>query len=319
MPTEYLAILCVVSFFVLLMIGLPVALTLAVSGLFFGYLGFGAGLFSLLPARIYGVTANYTLIAIPLFVFMGVMLEKSRLAEELMDVIGHLAGSLRGGMGIGIVLVGVLMGATTGIVGATVVTLGLLTLPTLLRRGYDKRVACGSICASGTLGQIIPPSIVLVILGDQISNAYVDAQRTLGNYSPEPVSVGDLFAGALIPGLLIYYHFGQTALAIAAGIIFGIGLITSHIVTKQTGIKDDPRIVIDEIAGQWVALLGAHFNPLSIACAFLLFRFFDITKIWPAGRIDKQWPGPMGIMFDDVIAGVYAAQIVMVLHLVGFG
>ncbi len=186
MPTEYLAILCVVSFFVLLMIGLPVALTLAVSGLFFGYLGFGAGLFSLLPARIFGVTANYTLIAIPLFVFMGVMLEKSRLAEELMDVIGHLAGSLRGGMGIGIILVGVLMGATTGIVGATVVTLGLLTLPTLLRRGYDKRVACGSICASGTLGQIIPPSLILILLSDILGQ-----------------SVGTLFAAALIPGLVL--------------------------------------------------------------------------------------------------------------------
>ena len=186
MPTEYLAILTIVSFFVLLLIGIPVALTLAVSGFFFGYIGFGAGLFNLLPSRIYGVTANYTLIAIPLFVFMGVMLEKSRLAEELMDVIGHLAGSLRGGMGIGIVLVGVLMGATTGIVGATVVTLGLLTLPTLLRRGYDKRISCGAICASGTLGQIIPPSLILILLSDILGE-----------------SVGTLFAAALIPGLVL--------------------------------------------------------------------------------------------------------------------
>jgi tripartite ATP-independent transporter DctM subunit len=186
MPTEVLAILTIVTFFVLLIVGLPVALTLAISGFFFGFIGFGAGLFYLLPARIYGVTANYTLIAIPLFVFMGVMLEKSRLAEELMDVIGHLAGNLRGGMGIGIILVGVLMGATTGIVGATVVTLGLLTLPTLLRRGYDKRVACGSICASGTLGQIIPPSLILILLSDILGE-----------------SVGTLFAAALIPGLVL--------------------------------------------------------------------------------------------------------------------
>jgi tripartite ATP-independent transporter DctM subunit len=186
MPTEVLAILTIVSFFVLLMVGIPVALTLAISGFFFGYLGFGTGLFSLLPARIFGVTANYTLIAIPLFVFMGVMLEKSRLAEELMDVIGHLAGSLRGGMGIGIILVGILMGATTGIVGATVVTLGLLTLPTLLRRNYDKRVACGAICASGTLGQIIPPSLILILLSDILGQ-----------------SVGTLFAAALIPGLVL--------------------------------------------------------------------------------------------------------------------
>jgi tripartite ATP-independent transporter DctM subunit len=187
MPTtELLAILCIVSFFVLLAIGLPVALTLAVSGLFWGYLGFGAGLFDLLPARIYGVTANYTLIAIPLFVFMGCMLEKSKIADDLMDVIGHLAGGLRGGMGIGIILVGVLMGATTGIVGATIVTLGLITLPALMRRGYHLPTACGTICASGTLGQIIPPSTILILLADILGQ-----------------SVGTLFAAALIPGLVL--------------------------------------------------------------------------------------------------------------------
>ncbi len=184
--TELLAILCIVSFFVLLALGLPVALTLAVSGLFWGYLGFGAGLFDLLPARIYGVTANYTLIAIPLFVFMGCMLEKSKIADDLMDVIGHLAGGLRGGMGIGIILVGVLMGATTGIVGATIVTLGLITLPALMRRGYHLPTACGTICASGTLGQIIPPSTILILLADILGQ-----------------SVGTLFAAALIPGLVL--------------------------------------------------------------------------------------------------------------------
>jgi tripartite ATP-independent transporter DctM subunit len=183
---EIYAILCIVSFFVLLAIGVPVALTLAVSGLFWGYLGFGAGLFDLLPARIYGVTANYTLIAIPLFVFMGVMLEKSKIADDLMDVIGHLAGGLRGGMGIGIILVGVLMGATTGIVGATIVTLGLITLPALMRRGYHLPTACGTICASGTLGQIIPPSTILILLADILGQ-----------------SVGTLFAAALIPGLVL--------------------------------------------------------------------------------------------------------------------
>ena len=184
--TELLAILCIVSFFVLLAIGFPVALTLAVSGLFWGYLGFGAGLFDLLPARIYGVTANYTLIAIPLFVFMGVMLEKSKIADDLMDVIGHLAGGLRGGMGIGIIIVGVLMGATTGIVGATIVTLGLITLPALIRRGYHLPTACGTICASGTLGQIIPPSTILILLADILGQ-----------------SVGTLFAAALFPGLVL--------------------------------------------------------------------------------------------------------------------
>ena len=186
MNFEVLATLMLVAFFVLLLIGIPVGLTLAATGFVFGYLGFGPALFNLLPHRIYGVVTNYTLLAIPLFVFMGVMLEKSKLAEELMDVIGLAAGSLKGGLGIGIVLVGVLMGATTGIVGATVVTLGLLTLPGLLRRGYDKGLACGIICASGTLGQIIPPSLILILLAD-ITNQ----------------SVGTVFAAAMMPGLML--------------------------------------------------------------------------------------------------------------------
>ena len=186
MPLEFLAGLMLVAFFVLLIAGVPVGLTLATSGFVFGYLGFGPLLFNLLPHRIFGVVTNYTLLAIPLFVFMGVMLEKSKLAEELMDVIGYLAGALRGGLGIGIVLVGVLMGATTGIVGATVVTLGLLTLPGMLRRGYDKGLACGVICASGTLGQIIPPSLILILLADIMN-----------------LSVGTLFAAAMIPGLML--------------------------------------------------------------------------------------------------------------------
>jgi len=184
--TEILAILMLVGFFALLMSGVPVAITLATSGFVFGFLGFGTGLFNLLPARIYGVVSNYQWLAIPLFVFMGVMLEKSRLAEDLLDVVGHLFGPVRGGMALGIIGVGVLMGATTGIVGATVITLGLLTLPTLIRRGYDPGVACGAICASGTLGQIIPPSLILILLSDILQ-----------------LSVGTLFAAALMPGLML--------------------------------------------------------------------------------------------------------------------
>ena len=186
MSLEVIATLMLVAFFVLLLAGIPVGLTLATTGFVFGFIGLGLDLFNLLPARIFGVVTNYTLLAIPLFVFMGVMLEKSKLAEELMDVIGLAAGSLRGGLGIGIILVGVLMGATTGIVGATVVTLGLLTLPGMLRRGYDRGLACGIICASGTLGQIIPPSLILILLAD-ITNQ----------------SVGTLFAAAMISGLLL--------------------------------------------------------------------------------------------------------------------
>lgn len=194
-----------VAFFGLLMVGFPVALTLALSGFLFGWLGFGAGLFNLLPSRIYGVVTGYTLLAIPLFVFMGVMLEKSRLAEDLMEVVGHLAGNMRGGLGIGIILVGIVMGATTGIVGATVVTLGLLTLPTLLRRGYDRGLACGLICASGTLGQIIPPSLILILLADIMN-----------------LSVGTLFAAAVLPGLVLA--------AIYVLYILGLGILRPEMV-----------------------------------------------------------------------------------------
>jgi len=187
MPSfEILAVLMLVVFFGLLMIGIPVAISIATVGFVFGGLGFGSTLFNLLPARLFGVVTGYQWLAIPLFVFMGVMLEKSRLADDLLDVMGHLAGGIRGGMGVGIILFGVLMGATTGIVGATVITLGLLTLPTLIKRGYNKSIACGAICASGTLGQIIPPSLILILLSDITQQ-----------------SVGTLFAAAVGPGLLL--------------------------------------------------------------------------------------------------------------------
>ena len=192
-----------------LLAGFPVAFTLAGTALIFALIGWALGVFETsffgsIPSRIYGnAMTNVVLIAVPMFIFMGVMLERSRVAEELLETMGKLFGTLRGGLGISVAVVGALMAASTGIVGATVVTMGLLSLPTMLRRGYAPSLACGSICASGTLGQIIPPSIVLVLLGDQISNAYTKAQREMGNWSPEPVSVGDLFAGALLPGLML--------------------------------------------------------------------------------------------------------------------
>ena len=180
------ALMMLGGFFLMLMIGIPVAVSIATVGFVFGWLGFGDVLFNLLPARLYGIVSGYQWMAIPLFVFMGVMLEKSRLADDLLDVMGHIAGGVKGGMAVGIVLFGVLMGATTGIVGATIITLGLLTLPTLIRRGYDKSVACGVICASGTLGQIIPPSLILILLSDIMQ-----------------LSVGTLFAAAVGPGMLL--------------------------------------------------------------------------------------------------------------------
>ncbi|MBU2571253.1 MAG: TRAP transporter large permease subunit [Gammaproteobacteria bacterium] len=192
--------------FVVLLSGFPVAFALSGTALAFAGLGLLLGNFDMaflnaLPNRLYGIIGNETLIAVPLFVFMGVMLERSRIAESLLEAMTNLFGTLRGGLGIAVTLVGMLMAASTGIVGATVVTMGLLSLPTMLRKNYDPAVACGTICASGTLGQIIPPSIVLVLLGDIISTAYQQAQLDMGVFAPESISVGDLFAGALLPGL----------------------------------------------------------------------------------------------------------------------
>jgi tripartite ATP-independent transporter DctM subunit len=191
-----------------LLAGYPVSLSLGGTALTFAFVGAWFGLFDpafieALPNRIYGIMTNETLIAVPLFVFMGVMLERSKVAESLLDTMATLFGPLRGGLGVSVTVVGMLLAASTGIVGATVVTMGLLSLPTMLRRNYDPSVAAGTICASGTLGQIIPPSIVLVLLGDVLSAAYQQAQLDMGLFSPETVSVGDLFVGALIPGLVL--------------------------------------------------------------------------------------------------------------------
>ena len=203
-----IALLMFAAVFLVLLAGYPVAFSLAGTALWFAMLGSWLGYFDFaflqaLPNRLFGILTNETLMAVPLFVFMGVMLERSRIAENLLETMSALFGRLRGGLGISVTLVGMLLAASTGIVGATVVTMGLLSLPTMLKRGYDPGVAAGTICASGTLGQIIPPSIVLVLLGDVLSSAYQQAQLDQGIYSPETVSVGDLFAGALIPGLLL--------------------------------------------------------------------------------------------------------------------
>jgi tripartite ATP-independent transporter DctM subunit len=203
-----LALLLFATVFLLLLAGYPVAFTLAGTALGFAFLGEWIGVFDFaflqaLPNRLYGIMTNETLVAVPLFVFMGVTLERSRVAENLLETMSALFGRLRGGLGVSVTLVGMLLAASTGIVGATVVTMGLLSLPTMLRRGYDPRIATGTICASGTLGQIIPPSIVLVLLGDVLSAAYQQAQLDQGIFSPKTVSVGDLFAGALLPGLLL--------------------------------------------------------------------------------------------------------------------
>jgi tripartite ATP-independent transporter DctM subunit len=204
-----------------LLLGFPVAFSLAGTAFAFALLGAALGVFDLhllasLPSRWFGVMVNEVLVAVPLFVFMGVMLERSRLSEQLLETMGLLFGRLPGGLGLSVTIVGMLLAASTGIVGATVVTMGLLALPAMLKAGYDPKLACGTICAAGTLGQIIPPSIVLVILGDILQGANTEAALAQGNFAPEPVSVVDLFAGALLPGLLLVglYLIWQIALAV---------------------------------------------------------------------------------------------------------
>ncbi len=202
--------------------GVPVAFALGGAALLTAAAATAAGLFDpaflgAIPSRIYGTAMyNEVLTAVPLFILMGVLLEKSRVAEDLLDSMARACARIPAGLGVSVTLVGALLAASTGIVGATVVAMGLISLPTMLRRGYDPALASGSICAAGTLGQIIPPSIVLVILGDQLSSAYVEAQRAAGNFAPDPVSVGDLFAGALIPGLglAVLYMLYQLAVGI---------------------------------------------------------------------------------------------------------
>jgi len=203
LPLLMFAVVCLC-----LMIGYSVAFTLGGTALICAGLGiitghFDANLLKAIPERLFGTMNNYTFIAVPLFVLMGVMLERSQLAEQLLNNLAKLCGRLPAGLGISVVIVGMLLAACTGIVGATVVTMGLMSLPTMLKRGYSPELATGTICATGTLGQIIPPSIALVLLGDILSTAYQQAQLQQGIFNPQPVSVGDLFMGAIVPGLML--------------------------------------------------------------------------------------------------------------------
>ncbi|WP_019557298.1 TRAP transporter large permease [Thiomicrorhabdus arctica] len=205
---EWLALVLFAVIFIFLLAGFPVAFTLAGASLLFALVANLFGAFDMaflqsIPNRIFGIMSNQTLIAVPLFVFMGIMLEQSRIAENLLQTMDEVMRGIKGGLGIAVILVGMLLAASTGIVGATVVTMGLLALPTMLKQGYCPKIASGTICASGTLGQIIPPSIVLILLGDVLSSSYQQAQLNQGIFSPEALSVGDLFIGALLPGMLL--------------------------------------------------------------------------------------------------------------------
>ena len=205
---EIIPILLIALICMALLVGYPVAFTLAGTSILFALLGiifgfFDANLFKTLPMRIFGIMNNQTLLAVPLFVFMGVVLERSGIATKMLRDMAIVFKNTNSGLSISIIVVGALLAASTGIVGATVVTMGLMSLPAMLKQGYDKDFASGLVASTGTLGQIIPPSIALVLLGDVMSNAYQRAQNNLGVFSQETVSVGDLFVGAVVPGLMI--------------------------------------------------------------------------------------------------------------------
>jgi tripartite ATP-independent transporter DctM subunit len=246
----------------LLLLGFPVAFTLAGTALLFalgGIVGggFDATFLGTMPNRIFGIMNNGTLVAVPLFVFMGITLERARIAEELLETISLLFGDLRGGLAIAVTIVGMLLAASTGIVGATVVTMGLLSLPTMLKRGYDPAVATGIINASGTLGQIIPPSIILVLLGDVLSSAFQQAQLNQGIYSPETVSVGDLFVGAIVPGFMLVGFY--------IVYIIALGLIRPSAMPGRQ-LRDQPMMQGAELFGRIIRVL---LPPLALIIAVL--------------------------------------------------
>ena len=208
MSAESIIIIFILITFVFLLSGIPVAFVLASTSLIFASLGILFGFFDYsfllaIPNRIYGIMTNQNLLAVPLFIFMGLILEKTKIAENLLTSMNIFYKNTSGGLAISVVIVGALMAASTGIVGASVVTLGLLSLPVMIKNGYPSSIACGTICASGTLGQIIPPSLVLILLADVLSSAYQQAQLNAGIFAPETVTISDLFAGAIIPGLLL--------------------------------------------------------------------------------------------------------------------
>ncbi len=252
-----LIILMVIATGSFLLCGYPVAFTLAGTALAFALIGIAADVIALrdilaYPDRIFGTMTNDVLLAVPLFVFMGIVLERSKIAEELLEAMERIFRGVRGGLGVSVFIVGALMAASTGIVGATVVTMGLISLPTMLRRGYDPALASGSIAAAGTLGQIIPPSIVLILLGDVLANEYLNVKRELGERAIHSISVGDLFAGALLPGL------GLVVLYIAYQII--IAYVRPDLVPPAaTGLDSDDSPSMGSFLGMLLpplALMG---------------------------------------------------------------
>lgn len=261
---EFMAIYLFASLCLLLMLGFPVAFTLAGVSLFFAGLGISLGIFPAgfllaLPDRVFGIVNNNSLIAVPLFILMGMFLEKSRVAEKLLLNMSQLMGGMPGGLAISVVLVGSLLAASTGIVGAAVVTMGLISLPTLLKHRYDESFSTGLICATGTLGQIIPPSIALVLLGDILSGAYHQAQLSLGIFNPKSVSIGDLFVGALMPSLLLILMYFLY-------VVFYALRNKEHIVTPESSNKPSLFTLITDLlppVGLILVVLGSIISGMA--------------------------------------------------------
>ena len=271
------SVLLFFSVILLLMAGFPVAFTLGGVALIFAGLGlltgnFDPGYLNALPSRLFGTMTNETLMAVPLFIFMGITLEKAKIAEDLLENMTVLFGNFRGGLAISVILVGMLLAASTGIVGATVVTMGLLSLPLMMRKGYSSSLSTGVIAASGTLGQIIPPSIVLVLLGDVLSSAYQQAQLNQGIYSPDTVSVGDLFVGAIFPVLILLVSY-------LLYVIF-VSMINPN---SMPAMIDNHSSTTN-----FSALIRALFPPLILILAVLgsiIFGFATITEAAGVGAM----------------------------------
>ena len=251
-PLLMFGVICLV-----LLAGFPVAFSLAGTALIFAGLGVITGTFEsaflgTIPNRLYGDMTNMTLVAVPLFVFMGVLLEKSNLAQDLLSNMAEVIGGFRGSLAISVIFVGALIAASTGIVGATVIAMGLISLPIMLSRNYDPSLSAGTICATGTLGQIIPPSIALVILGDVLSAAYQQSQLSIGNFSARTVSVGDLFMGAIIPGLILVFCYAFYV------------IIRAYLSPKMA-----PSQVVTIVSGKWKILLTSLLPPFILITSVL--------------------------------------------------
>ncbi len=274
---------------VVLLAGYPVAASLAGAALAVAGLGILAGSFdpaflSAIPNRVFGMVMNPVLTAVPLFVFMGVMLERARIAEQLLQTMAGLFSRSAAGLGISVVLVGMVLAASTGIIGATVIAMGLLSLPVMLRQGYPASVSTGTICAAGTLGQLIPPSIVLVLLGDVISASYQQAQLQQGQFAPEPVAVSDLFAGALVPGLLLvasYIVYLFFRLRAPEGQVVKMQSVTAHrVVTALL----PPLVLIVLVLGSILAGLATPTEAAAIGAGgataiALVQRSLDLVRL----------------------------------------